>query len=132
MSISGLVLSELAEKRYIARGAIILNIFLLWQVLLPIKAIDNTIILYLNLNIFFFLIALYSFLSIHLPQIDYRSLHPLFYRLSYGLYSSKTVLGFVIGSMWGLGFGGIVIISIIIWFLAINYLDHEVPFVSNT
>jgi len=74
--------------------------------------------------------ALYSFLSGYIPQIEYQPLKPIVYELSYGFYSSKTALGFAIASILNSGFGVAIIISVIIWFLSVKYLKHNPPFTS--
>ena len=130
VSIIGLVISGFIESRYIGRGPLIANIFFLWQLLLPTQNLDQNFVLYLNASLIFFVIAVYSFASGIIPQMDYVSLHPLFYGLSYGLYSSKTVLAIVLSSLFGWGFGGAVLGTVILWFLAIKYLGHKLPFSS--
>jgi len=127
-SIVGLIIAGLAEKRYVSRGTVIINIFLLWQVLVNYDSIDQTIVLYLNLSLLFFIASFYSFLSWTIPTLNYKKLYPIIHDLNYLLYSSKTILGVIISTLFGFGFGGILIISVILWVMAKNYLGHQYPF----
>ena len=128
VSILGLVLTGLAEKRFVPRGTVLLNIFFLWQLLITKTVSDKWVILYLNLSIVFFVLSLYSFLSHVVPSLEYKSLHPLVHDLNYLLYSSKTILGATIATLLGFGFGGVAIVSVILLVLSIKYLGHEYPF----
>lgn len=127
ISLIGLALIGLTEKRYVSRGTVILNILLLWQILANRTNLDSAIIFYLNISIIFIAISFYSFLSWVLPNWDYKKLHPIVHNLNYLLYSSKTILGVAISTLLGYGLGGILIISTILWILAKNYLGHEYP-----
>ena len=127
-SIIGLIIAGLAEKRYISRGTVVLNIFLLWQILANKPSLDQAIIFYINLSILFFIFSFYSFLSWTIPNLNYKKLRPIIHDLNYLFYSSKTILGVIVSTLLGYGTIGILIISTILWVLAKNYLGHEYPF----
>lgn len=130
VSLIGLLITGLAEKRFVSRGVVVANIFLLWQLLIPKSPTNDWIVLYLNVSIIFFVVSLYSLLSLTIPNMQYKPLEPIVHQLNYFLYSSKTVLGVAISTFLGYDFGGAVITSVILWFLAVTYLKHEVPFSS--
>ena len=131
VSLVGLVLTGLIEKHYVGRLAIIANIFFLWQVLLPKNPTETAIIFYLNASIFFLVMALYSFLSGLIPILKGQSLSTLFYKLSNTFYSSKTVLGIMIAVLLGGGFVLAILISAIIWVIAVVILKHSPPFMQQ-
>ena len=120
------------EKFYLSRLTMVANAFLLWQVFVPKWTfLEYYLQIYVYFSILFAGLALVSY-------IRKNSLSEIFYKISYPLYSSKTVLGLCTGVsaglFLGLSTGNQVIFGLIVagatWFIAVMYLGHKPPLFS--
>lgn len=127
LGVPGLILLMImafgVESRFSQRMTIAANAVILWSIFWASFTFFGTLFFYWFLgSIIAAVISVVSYFKFHLPS----KVHDIFY----ALYSSKTILGVVLATAFGLT-SVFFIFVIIIWFLSVYYLGHRPPFTGE-